>query len=91
MIISRVRVVQIIAYRLDNAQCAGTYLREFMKVVTQLLQRLFVTKIQRQLLLIAQGPAKLVQHAEKMVIKKLTVEFLLNHVFCNLFTKFAKI
>ena len=84
MIISRVRVVQIIAYLLDNAQCAGTYLREFMKVVTQLLPRQFVTKTQRQLLLIAPGPVKLVQHAKKMVMIKMTNEFLSNLKFRNM-------
>ena len=67
MIIFRVHVVQIIAYLLDNVQSAGTYPKELMKVVTQLLPRQFVTKTRRQLLLIAQEPIKLVQHAEKMV------------------------
>ena len=84
MIISRVRVVQIIAYLLDNAQSAGTYLREFMKVVTQLLPRQFVTKTQRQLLLIAPGPVKLVQHAKKMVMIKMTNDFLSNLKFHNM-------
>ena len=78
MIIYRVLVVQTIAYLLDNAQSAGTYLRELMKVVIQLLPRQFVTKTQRQLPLIVQGPTKLVQHAEKMVMIKMTVDFLLN-------------
>ena len=67
MIIFRVHVVQIIAYLLDNVQSAGTYPKELMKVVTQLLPRQFVTMTRRQLLLIAQEPIKLVQHAEKMV------------------------